>query len=224
MKNKTGDCGELPWVTCIDLIERLIMKFKVVPIKSLKKDLSTESFIHPPTFKGTENVPIMGDFATQIAQRLNEIFSKTENEQDNMVESMGRDMGDKHDPTKSYMIGRNDVIAGVDGSIAATRNSRLSVEHVEGGLGLYDITGELASLIKGNNQPFIWTIQYETLSDYHVEKIRSLIVDGYFVNLVILVPATVKMEDVELRCGSLFDLMQSTDRLAVFATFVLSGN
>ena len=41
----------------------------------------------------------MGDFATQIAQRLNEIFSKTENEQDGMAESMGRDMGDKQDPT-----------------------------------------------------------------------------------------------------------------------------
>nr|DAX86801.1 MAG TPA: protein of unknown function (DUF5439) [Caudoviricetes sp.] len=198
------------------------MSFTVVPVYSFKPQLSTESAILPRRFQDDELVPIMGDFATQIACRLNEIFRKDGSDQEHMVQSMGRDMGDKNDPTKSYAIGRNDVVTGAGDSVPAIRDGHLSVEHVEGGLGLYDITGEIAGLIKGNSHPFIWTIQYETLTNKHIEKVRQLIVEGYFVNLVILVPAGIKMDEVQLKCSDLFSLMESTDRLAVFATFVVT--
>ena len=198
------------------------MSFTVVPVYSFKPQLSTESAVLPKRYQNDELVPIMGDFATQIACRLNEIFRKDGTDQEHMVESIGRDMGDKNDPTKSYTIGRNDVITGLDDSIPAMRDGHLSVEHVDGGLGLYDITEEIAGLIKGNSHPFIWTIQYETLTNKHIEKVRQLIVEGYFVNLIILVPADIKMDEVRLKCSDLFNLMGSTDRLAVFATFVMT--
>lgn len=200
------------------------MKFTVVPVYSFKPQLSTESAIVPKRFEDGEYVPIMGDYATQIACRLNEIFRKDGGDDKHMVESLGRDLGDKSDPTKSYAIGRNDVVSSAE-PIPLMKDpdkTILSVEHVEGGLGLYDITNEIAGLIKGNPHPFIWTIQYETINNKHIEKVRQLIVEGYFVNLVILVPAGIKMDEVQLKCNDLFDLMQITDRIAVFATFIMT--
>ena len=164
------------------------MKFTVVPVYSFKPQLSTESAIVPKRFEDGEYVPIMGDYATQIACRLNEIFRKDGADDKHMVESLGRDLGDRSDPTKSYAIGRNDVISGGGEPIPLMKDpdkTILSVEHVEGGLGLYDITNEIAGLIKGNPHPFIWTIQYKTINNKHIEKVRQLIVEGYFVNVLI---------------------------------------
>lgn len=170
-------------------------------------------------------IPVYGDFATQVAAKLNEMFKKHNDgngQDENMIQSLGKDL-DGSETGYDYKLGRNDVISGFEDIPSTMEDTQLSVEHVSrNGIGMYDVSHEIAGLAVGLKHPVIFTTSYNSIRDEDVDVIRDLIVKANKNVIVILVvPEGMGLAEVKIDAASLYDLMEVSANLTVFITYML---
>ena len=169
------------------------MKVKAVARLDFIHELSVESFTHDLSLYGAKakTVPVYGDFASLVSAKLNEIYSKDAEHEEDMVESLGRDLGDPNDPTYDYQLGRK------------------------------DIAYQLAGVCKGVEDTVVMTVNYSNVPDYVLEKVEALINEGKHVCLVIVLPKDVELSEIQFESSKLYEIMEKTDHVSVFATYIL---
>lgn len=202
------------------------MKVKAVARLDFIHELSVESFSHDLSLYGAKakTVPVYGDFASLVSAKLNEIYSKDAEHEEDMVESLGRDLGDPNDPTYDYQLGRKDVITNIDNHQVTIKDTHLAIEHLNHGvegIGLYDIAYQLAGVCKGVEDTVVMTVNYSNVPDYVLEKAEALINEGKHVCLVIVLPKDVELSEIQFESSKLYEIMEKTDHVSVFATYIL---
>lgn len=195
---------------------------KAIPVDKYVGELSRES-VYSDIKGHDQNIPVYGDYSTIVAAKLNEVFAKHNDENsDEKVEYMGRDF-DGNSEDFDYRIGRQDVISGIEGSHDTMNDTKLSIEHVgTEGIGMYNIVNEVAGIAAGVPNTNIWTLDYRSLNDEFVDRIRDLIMGGTHVILILFIPTGTQVSDVSIDAPKLYDLMEQTNHLTVFMSYQLT--
>ena len=65
------------------------------------------------------------------------------------------------------------------------------------------------------------TVNYSNVPDYVLEKAEALINEGKHVCLVIVLPKDVELSEIQFESSKLYEIMEKTDHVSVFATYIL---
>ena len=205
------------------------MNMKTLAVQGRFHQQSVESINLATPFiqNGERVIPVYGDFASQLADKLNQLYRKDADEDDvEKVDRLGRDF-DGNSNHFNYQLGRKELVSGVGDIPATMTDTQLSVESfVEqvhtGGIGMYNITDEIAGIAKGVSNCLIWTSDYRMILEEDITLIRDLIVKaGKHVVMVLMVPKEIGLTYVKIKVSGLYELMESTNHLTVYLTYVL---
>lgn len=166
-------------------------------------------------------VPLYGDFAAMVADKLNAVFRK-ESEKKEEVKSLGSDIDDKSTQF-NYGI-RKELITAYDNT-ATMKSPGLTVEnaHFTDGVGLYNIIYDVAGMVKGMTRPIVYTVKDNLIDTETVEKLDALIKAGHQIVLIIaLDDANKAIDDIRIQSTELFDLMRNEpSNIAVYAAYTI---
>ena len=166
-------------------------------------------------------VPLYGDFAAMVADKLNAVFRK-ESEKKEEVKSLGSDIEDKSTQF-NYGI-RKELITAYDNT-ATMKSPGLTVEnaHFTDGVGLYNIIYDVAGMVKGMTRPIVYTVKDNLIDTETVEKLDALIKAGHQIVLIIaLDDANKAVDDIRIQSTELFDLMRNEpSSIAVYAAYTI---
>nr|DAP57208.1 MAG TPA: hypothetical protein [Caudoviricetes sp.] len=166
-------------------------------------------------------VPLYGDFAAMVADKLNAVFRK-ESEKKEEVKSLGSDIDDKSTQF-NYGI-RKELITAYDNT-ATMKSPGLTVEnaHFTDGVGLYNIIYDVAGMVKGMTRPIVYTVKDNLIDTETVEKLDALIKAGHQIVLIIaLDDANKAVDDIRIQSTELFDLMRNEpSNIAVYAAYTI---
>ena len=166
-------------------------------------------------------VPLYGDFAAMVADKLNAVFRK-ESEKKEEIKSLGSDIDDKSTQF-NYGI-RRELITAYDNT-ATMKSPGLAVEnaHFTDGVGLYNIIYDVAGMVKGMTRPIVYTVKDSLIDAETVEKLDGLIKAGHQIVLIIaLDDANKAVDDIRIQSTELFDLMRNgPNNIAVYAAYTI---
>nr|DAK28585.1 MAG TPA: hypothetical protein [Caudoviricetes sp.] len=166
-------------------------------------------------------VPLYGDFAAMVADKLNAVFRK-ESEKKEEIKSLGSDIDDKSTQF-NYGI-RKELITAYDNT-ATMKSPGLAVEnaHFTDGVCLYNILYDVAGMVKGMTRPIVYTVKDNLIDTETVEKLNGLIKAGHQIVLIIaLDDANKAIDDIRIQSTELFDLMRNEpSNIAVYAAYTI---
>ena len=200
------------------------MKTIAVAKHELFREISVESF--DTDYSSKREVPIYGDYCTQVAAMLNEVYKQNEENKEEQQSVLGRDLDDPLNEKPDYRVGKADVITGIDNTQVTIKESHLSVENVRPniGTGMYDVGNEIARMTLGVDNCVIYSTNPTNVKfDTNLPtKLKELVIEGKQIILVIMLSDnSVAITDIELPV-ELVELMSNTNRITVYACYQMN--
>lgn len=180
-----------------------------VPILKLN-ELTVESFNLDTKITGYDSKAVVGDFATEISQRLNELFAKDRTDAEN---SMGLDMGDEDSPEQPQ--GPKDIVGGI-ASMYPTINNSVSLECKHIGTLNVELTNECNRV----NTVFI-TSSLDTVNQV-IEQTRNFLENGKRIVLILVADNDTNIMTLKVEQPVLVDLLnQYPDNFVIYFTYLI---
>lgn len=156
------------------------------PFKMNLNDLVLEHMSLNPALANSDKVMVTGDYATYIADKLNQIFSKEKPEVKEMT------LMDEQKPEDALEDGikRMPLIGGIASNMPTIHNTiRLEQTH----MAISDSTMRKTPLHK-----IVITTDIESFHhffDKHFDKFKELLDTGYYLNIIVMVPNEYEGDD-----------------------------